>query len=128
MKLSRRLAALEEAAGPDSRDLREAVNDLKCDGTLPENDVQLRNLVISISRSLYLLNLCVRPEGWQPTEVETAADQICDCLARCVDDPAARVELRRLMAVRTLHGYLRGVKAVTASDQEPAAGMPRPSA
>src|SRR5712672_3539265 len=107
MKLSRRLAALEEAAGPDSRDLREAVNDLKCDGTLPENDVQLRNLVISISRSLYLLNLCVRPEGWQPTEVEAAGDQICDCLARCVDDPAARVELRRLMAVRTLHGHLR---------------------
>jgi len=128
MKLSKRLAVLEEAAGPGSRDLREAVNDLKRDGTLPEHDAQLRDLVIKIGRSLYLLKVCTRPEGWQPTEVEAAADQICDCLGRCVDDPAARVELRRLMAVRTLHGHLRAEDAVTSPDQEPAAGIPRPPA
>jgi len=114
LRLVERLAALE-AAGPDFEMLDDALQNLKRDGTLPENDA-LRNLVIRMGRAMYLMTVRIRPEGWQPTEAEAAADQICDCLARCVKDPAARVELRQLMAVRTLHGHLRVEGPATGSE------------
>jgi len=119
MRLAGRLAALE-AVRPSPDELAEATEDLERDGTLPEHDAQLRLMVIRLCRAVMAAE--ARTQVHELSDREVAAKRIFDVLGRCAEDPAARVELRRLMADRTLDSRLRAEKGVTSPDQEAGGG------
>jgi len=111
MRLAKRLAALE-GVRPSPEDLAQATEDLERDGTLPEHDAELRYLLIRLCRSWIAAE--ARTQVHDLSDQEVAAKRIYHCLARCDEDPAAREELRRLMADRTLDGHLRVGKGLAA--------------